>query len=111
MNQARSRSIDRLRFEQRKKRADPSSEPAHEAASGDDPRDLVELMQRGRAVRAALCTLPIDERRAIESAYFADLTHAQIAERWDEPLGTVKTRIRAGLRKLRLALAAQEGQA
>lgn len=108
MNQARSRAIDRLRYEHRKKRTDPHPhDPSalHEAASA---RDLVEAEQRQRTVRDALVVLTEDERRAIEAAYFAGLSHAEVAARLDQPLGTVKTRIRSGLHKLRQALVAKE---
>lgn len=105
MNQARSRSIDRLRFEQRKKRGDPEAHAEMQAALADaqspDPRELVELLQRGSALRTALGGLTHDERQAIEAAYFCGLTHAEAAARLNEPLGTIKTRIRSGLQKLR----------
>jgi RNA polymerase sigma-70 factor (ECF subfamily) len=105
MNQARSRSIDRLRFERRAKRVDPADgDPVEAQADGFDPRDLLELKERAEAVRAALHVLTPDERHAIESAFFADLTHAEIAQRLNQPLGTVKTRIRSGLAKLRRAV-------
>jgi RNA polymerase sigma-70 factor, ECF subfamily len=107
MNQARSRAIDRVRFEQRKKRVDPRLE-ADEPGLAADPCDALELLQRCAAVRTAFGVLSADERRAIDSAFFAELTHAEIAERLQEPLGTVKTRIRSGLRKLREALEAQK---
>jgi RNA polymerase sigma-70 factor (ECF subfamily) len=105
MNQARSRALDRVRFEQRKKRVDPATGDAmtEEAA---DAQDILELKEQGQAVRAALSELSSVERAAIEAAFFNDMTHAEVAARLNEPLGTVKTRIRSGLRKLRLALAA-----
>jgi RNA polymerase sigma-70 factor (ECF subfamily) len=106
-NQARSRAIDRLRFEHRKKRRDPDAGDPVEIAESPDPRDVLELEQQGRALRAALALLTPDERHAIESAFFSGLTHAEVAERLKEPLGTVKTRIRSGLQKLRQAMAAQ----
>jgi RNA polymerase sigma-70 factor (ECF subfamily) len=110
MNQARSRAIDRLRFESRKKRSrggDP--QPPVEAAA--DPCDVIELRERGEALRTALATLTRDERQAIETTFFAGLTHAEAAVRLNQPLGTVKTRIRSGLHKLRRALAAEAGEA
>ena len=80
MNQARSRAIDRLRFESRKKRNQGGDEePAAEAAA--DPRDVLELREQGEALRAALATLTPDERQAIEATFFAGLTHAEAAAR------------------------------
>jgi RNA polymerase sigma-70 factor (ECF subfamily) len=109
MNQARSRAIDRLRFESRKKRSsDGQLEPEGEAAA--DPRDVLEMHQRREALAAALATLTSDERQAIEMTYFAELTHTEAATRLNQPLGTIKTRIRSGLHKLRRALAAEGGQ-
>jgi RNA polymerase sigma-70 factor (ECF subfamily) len=110
MNQARSRAIDRLRFEQRKKRVDPhAADPllALETAGCDD---LVELKQESQALRNALTILTPEERQAIEAAFFGDLTYAEVAARLNQPLGTVKTRIRSGLHKLRQALAARAKQ-
>jgi len=109
MNQARSRAIDRLRFENRKKRTDggaeqPSAEPA------PDPQDVLELREQGEALRAALATLTAEERRAIETSFFGGLTYAEAAARLDQPLGTIKTRIRSGLHKLRRALTMDGGQ-
>ncbi|HEY8515077.1 MAG TPA: sigma-70 family RNA polymerase sigma factor [Candidatus Binatia bacterium] len=102
MNQARSRSIDRLRAGRRKKRVD--HQPGILAAASDDPQDDASRREEGRALHGALTVLNPKERRAIEMAYFSGLTHAEVAERLEEPLGTVKTRIRSGLDKLRRAL-------
>jgi RNA polymerase sigma factor (sigma-70 family) len=55
-------------------------------------------------IRTALEALPVEQREPIELGFFGGITHEQIAERTGLPLGTVKTRIRAGLRKLRTAL-------
>jgi RNA polymerase sigma-70 factor (ECF subfamily) len=107
MNQARSRAIDRLRFENRKKRSDGGDVPLAEVAA--DPRDVLELREQGEALRAALAALTPDERQAIETTFFAGLTHAEAAARLKQPLGTVKTRIRSGLHKLRQALTAEAG--
>ena len=109
MNQARSRAIDRLRFEGRKKRThDGHAQPEAEIAA--DPRDVLELREQGELLRAALAVLTPDERQAIEATFFAGLTHAEAAARLNQPLGTIKTRIRSGLHKLRHALAAKEGK-
>jgi RNA polymerase sigma-70 factor (ECF subfamily) len=105
MNQARSRAIDRLRFEKRKKRASPSEDDsiASSAASGSD--EVIDLVQQAHMLRDRLSLLTPDERNAIETAYFMELTHSEVAARLNQPLGTVKTRIRSGLDKLRRALA------
>ena len=106
MNLARSRALDRLRFDTRKKRVDPGSDETEEADGSPDPRDLLELKQDGDALRVALAVLTREERHAIEAAFFSGMTHAEVAERLNEPLGTVKTRIRSGLQKLRRAMVA-----
>jgi RNA polymerase sigma-70 factor, ECF subfamily len=108
MNQARSRAIDRLRSESRKKRRHCGDiYPLVEAA---DPHDVIDLRERGEALRGALATLTTDERQAIETTFFAGLTHAEAAARLNQPLGTIKTRIRSGLHKLRHALTAEAGK-
>jgi RNA polymerase sigma-70 factor (ECF subfamily) len=106
MNQARSRAIDRLRFDNRQKRSDGGDvQPLSEAAA--DPRDVLELREQGEALRAALAVLTPGERQAIETTFFGGLTHAEAAARLNQPLGTIKTRIRSGLHKLRQALTAE----
>jgi RNA polymerase sigma-70 factor (ECF subfamily) len=106
MNQARSRAIDRLRFENRRKRSHGCDmHPLIEGAA--DPDDMFELREQGRSLRAALAALTPDERQAIEMTFFAGLTHAEAAARLNQPLGTIKTRIRSGLHKLRCALTAE----
>lgn len=111
MNQARSRAIDRLRFEHRKKRVNhrPADEDAHGTSPSAGPHESLDAQQQGRALRDALAVLTPDERQAIETAYFSELSYAQVADRLQAPLGTVKTRIRSGLGKLRDALG-PEGQ-
>lgn len=102
MNLARSRAIDRSRFDNRRKRvpaAPLSGEPVAEAP------DVVEQRERTTRVKAALAGLTNEERTAIELAYFSDSTYAEVARRLDVPLGTIKSRIKSGLAKLRFALA------
>lgn len=69
---------------------------------------MASLATRRREVREALTTLPPDQRRVLEMAYFDGLTQATIAERLGIPLGTVKTRTLAAMRKLRVALSRED---
>jgi RNA polymerase sigma-70 factor, ECF subfamily len=107
MNQTRSRAIDRLRGERSKKRTTPDQSGAG-TESPFDSSDPSIAEHRRNVVERSLQTLTLDERRAIEAAYFQELTYAEVAERLDEPLGTIKTRIRTGLAKLRALLAGKE---
>jgi RNA polymerase sigma-70 factor (ECF subfamily) len=115
MNQARSRAIDRVRFEQRKKRVNPEPArppgPPAEAEQSLDPHEAVHLDDRARALREALTVLTPPERQAIETAFFSGLTYSEAAVRLNEPPGTVKTRIRSGLRKLRETLSSESTHA
>jgi len=108
MIQARSRAIDRLRFDQRKKRANPEIGDPLPAVVTASPDDLIALKEQSQALRAALVVLTPDERMAIEAAFFSEMTYVEVAERLNQPLGTIKTRIRTGLHKLRQALAEGE---
>jgi RNA polymerase sigma-70 factor, ECF subfamily len=107
MNQARSRAIDRVRFEGRKKRLDPRTGDALPPSEAGESVDALEFKQQSLALRSALLLLTPDERAAIEAAFFSELTHAEVAVKLGQPLGTVKTRIRSALLKLRQALATQ----
>lgn len=102
----RSRAIDRLRS--RRSRPEPAGDESLLTAlpASGQPADE-QLMWAGRAtqIRAALDTLSGLQRIAIELAFFEGLTHAEVAERLELPLGTVKTRIRQGLLVLRDRLA------
>jgi RNA polymerase sigma-70 factor, ECF subfamily len=105
MNQARSRAIDRLRFEGRKKRVNAHADNPLPATAASDPHEAFDVREQGRLLRNALTVLTPDERQAIETAFFSELTYDEVAARLNQPLGTVKTRIRSGLGKLRQALA------
>jgi RNA polymerase sigma-70 factor (ECF subfamily) len=104
MNQARSRAIDRWRFDQRKKRAAPAQDEPLPIALVADFEEVLALREQGQLVRSALEALAPEEREAIEIAYFSELTYAEAAARLNQPLGTIKSRIRSGLGKLRIAL-------
>ncbi len=103
LNQARSRAIDRIRYERRKKRTNPSADAAV-ADCVDGCEESVDLEQRSRLLRRAVAGLQPAERIAIERAFFGELTYVEVASQLAEPVGTVKTRIRTGLQKLRFAL-------
>jgi RNA polymerase sigma-70 factor, ECF subfamily len=99
---ARSRAIDRLRRRQSRPET-PNVEP--DALEIPDATPLADdqllASSRAVAVRAAMDGLPLLQRIAIELAFYEGLTHVEIAERLEQPLGTVKTRIRQGLLALR----------
>jgi RNA polymerase sigma-70 factor (ECF subfamily) len=99
---ARSRAIDRLRSirqeEMRKESLDAMEHGLHLTATFEDP--TVEP-ERQRIVRGALASLPPEQREVIEMAYYLGLSHSEIAARLGQPLGTVKTRTRLGMMKLR----------
>jgi RNA polymerase sigma-70 factor, ECF subfamily len=108
LNQARSRAIDRLRHDRRRKRVNPYPHDSSLPAQSDGNPDALGHAERSRQVRDAVATLNDDERTAIEAAFFSELSHAEVAARLNQPLGTVKSRIRSGLRKLRQHLAADK---
>ena len=99
---ARHRAIDELR--RLNVRPEGSSVELDEAikTSGPDPlEDVVDVRQRREVVRGVLAQLPDAQREALELAYFGGLTQQEIAEKTNTPLGTVKTRMRLGMLKMR----------
>jgi RNA polymerase sigma-70 factor (ECF subfamily) len=106
----RSRALDLLRARSRRgrlraavERVAPDQVPVLPAAV-TGPEETVDLAERSVQVRAALAGLPEPQRAVIELAYFGGLSQSEIAAELGEPLGTVKTRVRAGMQKLREAL-------
>ena len=107
MNLARSRAIDRIRS--RRSRPQPVADDVRTVDVPDmaEPVDeQLALSSQAAAIRAAVDELSLLQRVAIELAFYEGLTHVDIAERLELPLGTVKTRIRQGLMKLKDRLAA-----
>jgi RNA polymerase sigma-70 factor (ECF subfamily) len=99
---ARSRAIDRLRaghIERRRVERPECLDGVLDA--GDDPETWSLRSEQGRLVREALTRLSPEQREAILLAYFSGLSHSEIAARQGLPVGTVKTRIRLGMQKLR----------
>ena len=101
----RSRAIDRLRAgaSQREHHA-PLDEAGDVLDTAPGPEHAATEGERRTLVRAALARLSDDQREAIELAYFRGMSHSEIATRLGAPLGTVKTRIRLGMDRLRTSL-------
>lgn len=101
MTMARNLALDALRKDSRWRGQLEFEESLHAGSGADDrPLDVDTTL----SVRNALSTLPDDQRRAVELAYFAGMTHAELALHLNQPLGTVKSRLRLALDKLRGAL-------
>jgi len=105
---ARSRAIDRLRMLGARQRltAGAAQEQEHNQRVSDALTDTVNS-ERKAIVRSALATLPEEQRQTLLLAYFEGLTQSEIASRIGAPLGTVKTRMRSGMIKLRTLLESQ----
>jgi len=99
ITRARTRAIDRVR--RRSVTFVPPVDEHLAAAPAEAGGDAAERAEDRGVIRTALQTLPPPQREVIELAYYAGLTQTEIAERIRQPLGTVKTRIRLGLERLR----------
>ena len=105
----RSRALDALR------RADiaecvedPDEFRSHEASLMAEPEQLIAQFETGSAVHAALLLLPAKERQVVSLAFFRGLTHQEIADHWQMPLGSVKTLMHRAFAQLRTQLEAQQ---
>ena len=102
---AKTRAIDRLRAMRRRDRTFVAPVDESVARSSEEPAENPAVVAEDRSlVQTALAQLPEPQRRVIELAFFDGLTQSEIAARLGEPLGTVKTRARLGLERLRGAL-------
>ena len=103
MIMARNAAIDRIRQKRAQPRTlafEPESTPEPQSADASPEAQTAER-ERRRRVQLVLNELPPEQREVVELAFFGGLTHAELAERLREPLGTIKSRIRMGLLRLR----------
>lgn len=106
---ARTRALDLLRRGARRAELEqPFDEPVHSQESNTRleaaPRDVYAVQR----MQLALAALPLEQRAAIEAAYFGGLSHSEVAQALNQPLGTIKTRIRDGLTTLRRVMAVRQ---
>lgn len=110
---ARTRAIDHGRARERQNAGRSALDASHVDLFTDPtptPDEASFQSERAARVHTALGSLPIEQRRALEAAFFGGLSHTEVAEWLGLPLGTVKTRIRSGLSALRRALASTESE-
>jgi len=103
MIMARNAAIDRIRQKRAQPKTlafEPESTPEPESTDAS-PEEQTAERERRRRVQLVLNELPPEQREVVELAFFGGLTHAELAERLREPLGTIKSRIRMGLMRLR----------
>jgi RNA polymerase sigma-70 factor (ECF subfamily) len=103
-----SRAVERVRAEDSIRRRQQFAQREPIVPASDDPGHGLVVRDIQQAVRRALDTLPSDQRRAIEMAYYDGMSYRDVADALAEPEGTVKYRIRTGMQKMRAALQAVE---
>jgi RNA polymerase sigma-70 factor (ECF subfamily) len=104
LTMTRNKAIDRLRSVQRRFRLQEEVERERQPEDfvhAQRPVDELDAIEKGNMVRSAVMKLNKDQRTVIEMAYFGGLTQQEIAARLEEPLGTVKARIRRGMLRLK----------
>jgi len=107
INIARSRAIDKLRSIRRREKSFVLTDDPAAAESPDNVETSAGESETRLIMNSALANLPEAQRRVLELAYFDGLSQTEIAARLAEPLGTVKTRMRAGIQRLRGMLGTQ----
>jgi RNA polymerase sigma-70 factor (ECF subfamily) len=107
INIARSRAIDKIRSIRRMEKSFVLTDDPARAESSDNVESSAAESETRLTMNAALANLPETQRRVLELAYFDGLTQTEIANQLAEPLGTVKTRMRSGIQRLRDILRAQ----
>jgi RNA polymerase sigma-70 factor, ECF subfamily len=107
INIARSRAIDKIRSIRRMQKSFVLTDDPAQAESSDNVESSAAESETRLAMNSALANLPDTQRKVLELAYFDGLTQSEIADRLAEPLGTVKTRMRSGIQKLREILGTQ----
>ena len=107
VNIARSRAIDKIRSIRRMEKSFVLTDDPARAESSDNVESSAAESEARMAMNSALANLPETQRKVLELAYFDGLTQTEIANRLAEPLGTIKTRMRSGIQRLRDMLGAQ----
>ena len=99
----RNKAVDRIRASQRRTRLaeETGAEQAAAANVDDTANEAVYGHEKANLIHTAIIDLPVEQRQAIELAYFSGLTQDEISKKLNQPLGTIKARIRRGLLKLR----------
>lgn len=109
LTQSHARAVDSVRSHEARRGREVREAEATARAGYDLQNEFADLIM-SEEVQSALAKLPVDERRAIELAYFQGLTYVKVAELLDEPEGTIKSRIRNGMRRMRHSLSDYEVQ-
>jgi RNA polymerase sigma-70 factor (ECF subfamily) len=107
INIARSRAIDKIRSIRRMEKSFILTDDLERAESSENVESSAAESEARLTMQGALANLPVAQRKVLELAYFDGLTQTEIAERLAEPLGTVKTRMRSGIQRLREMLGTQ----
>jgi RNA polymerase sigma-70 factor (ECF subfamily) len=109
INIARSRAIDKLRARRRMEKSFVLTDDPGRAESTENVESSAAESETKLTMNSALANLPEAQRRVLALAYFEGLSQTEIADRLKEPLGTVKTRMRSGIQRLRDILGTKAG--